>query len=518
MSRRSAGHTPQHPLHWLADVTVSGVTVGGACYLWHSRCYTVDSRILTHVTTIHAPMSINRVPAWLEGIENDDDNEEDQGVKLLELDTEPDPAGFAPELPSSTTPSLASLASLASSSARTRSKFPAKRSLHLLTLQKPVRWSSVSPGYLRQRIASAGAAGTDLFDSIRDVANFGRGHLPLELKDILQTELVLRSPENDACFAEQKYRPPADAEREEMCRLGLDSFSQSELRRLSLYEELRALRRVVTSTRAFKMLPRSEAAWNEHVHGPVLDLAMKACRGVGVENVTHARIAKRFVPITRTGRGLPVAGKMIDFVLLLRPEEDYPRSNPSDLRDDGRELAEQLADFMSRFGIKTFNQSTYVPLRASPTGVFIETMVEAEHYGEGQAQLGLWLASWFGRTRDFPCSTPDTERTARDPNTRKPSVSSSAAEPRHTTQGLSRATALPFLPVILVVCEVWELWFAFDLGDRYDVLGHIKMGATDSIDGLYRIQKVLRLLGGWMVGGFREWVDMVLRAAGNPGS
>jgi len=66
---------------------------------------------------------------------------------------------------------------------------------------------------------------------------------------------------------------------------------------------------------------------------------------------------------------------------------------------------------------------------------------------------------------------------------------------------------LPFLPVLLVVCENWELHFAFDRGGQFEVCGPLEIGSTMTVDGSYRLLAVLRLLAGWVAGGFRGWVE-----------
>lgn len=55
---------------------------------------------------------------------------------------------------------------------------------------------------------------------------------------------------------------------------------------------------------------------------------------------------------------------------------------------------------------------------------------------------------------------------------------------------------LPFLPILLVVCENWELYFAFNKQDRFEVCGPVGIGNTKSIEHLHQLLAVLRLLGG----------------------
>ncbi len=68
-------------------------------------------------------------------------------------------------------------------------------------------------------------------------------------------------------------------------------------------------------------------------------------------------------------------------------------------------------------------------------------------------------------------------------------------------------TNLPFLPVLLVVCENWELYFAFDRDGEFEVCGPLEIGSTVTVDGSYRLLEVLRLLASWVAGDFCGWVE-----------
>jgi hypothetical protein len=115
-----------------------------------------------------------------------------------------------------------------------------------------------------------------------------------------------------------------------------------------------------------------------------------------------------------------------------------------------------------------------------PTGVLVETKVDIRRRAEGKAQLGIWLAAWYGRVAKFA-----------------PLPSGDSGTP----------TNLPFLPVLLVVCENWELYFAFDREGEFEVCGPLEVGSTVAVDGSYRLLEVLRLLASWVAGDFRGWVE-----------
>ncbi|KAI5456201.1 hypothetical protein BGZ63DRAFT_475793 [Mariannaea sp. PMI_226] len=178
--------------------------------------------------------------------------------------------------------------------------------------------------------------------------------------------------------------------------------------------------------------------WNDHIHGPTL---------LEAENITTSGIASTCIPPAR-GELETLRGKMIDYALLLRPD--------GKLKTGIAEFVDSLPD------LKSFNQPTHGPLCEEPTGVLIQT--------KGKTKLGIWLAAWFGRVAKFP---------ARE-GSRK----------------------LPFLPVVLVVCDSWKLHFAFDKGYRYEVCGGLEIGSTGRIGKLYQLLAVLRLLGDWVKGEF----------------
>ncbi|KAI8648935.1 hypothetical protein NCS56_01510700 [Fusarium sp. Ph1] len=156
---------------------------------------------------------------------------------------------------------------------------------------------------------------------------------------------------------------------------------------------------------------------------------------------------------------------MIDYALLLQPDKD---------------LSTRIATFVNEFdGPKSFNQLTHGPLCYEPSGVLVETKVDTRRRAEGKAQLGVWLAAWYGRVAKY--------------------------EPLASSPGNSER--LPFLPVLLVVCESWELYFAFDAGSEFEVCGPLEIGSTMTVEGSYRLLAVLRLLADWVDGEFRNWVE-----------
>ncbi|KXX75012.1 hypothetical protein MMYC01_203929 [Madurella mycetomatis] len=321
-----------------------------------------------------------------------------------------------------------------------------------------------NPRTLRDTVKATGSAqALQLFDNIWRVMQ-GEGYLPRELKGILKEELMV----NDLRFAPiDRVVVTSQKERDDACQLFL-SLGADEGRMLgllTLYSELNAIRDIAATTIRFINTPGPKVTSNDHIHGPILRLAVSSTPHVGAENITQATIAKAFVPAAR-GELETLSGKMIDYALLLRPE---------------KHLAVRVANFVDGFeGPRTFNQSTHGVLCYEPMGLLIETKVDNRRRAEGKAQLGIWLAAWYGRVARFA-----------------PLPSANADTPMN----------LPFLPVLLLVCEKWELYFAFDRDGEFEVCGPLEIGSTVTVDGSYHLLEVLRLLAGWVAGEFRGWVE-----------
>lgn len=331
-------------------------------------------------------------------------------------------------------------------SSRTRSTSPVKNPDELLKLEKPVLWMTPDPRTLRDAVkATESAQALQLFDDVWKVIQ-GEGYLPRELKGILKDELMVnesRFAANDKCGVfEQKER---DEAAQLFPLIGTDEDHMPGL--LALYRELRTIREIVATTIRFINTSRSEATWNDHIHGPILRLAVSSNPHVAAENITQASFAKVFVPAAR-GELEALSSKMIDYAMLLRPE---------------RRLAVRIVDFVDGFdGPRTFNQSTHGALCYEPTGVLVETKADIRRRAEGKAQLGIWLASWHGRVARFA-----------------PLPSADAGTP----------TKLPFLPVILIVCETWELRAARDRGhcDRRRIVPPTRSATAAGKMGRWRI-------------------------------
>ena len=384
--------------------------------------------------------------------------------------------------------SLRPISTSSQSSQSTRSTSPVKRTQDLRKLQKPVRFANQNPRDLAATIASVNAQSLQLFRRINTKVTSQRGILPLELRDELLPELGYGLEDGDDediahLFSTRTTRPTAatsrkalkDRRRQRVIAKGDYDDDGAEgqpknqspqddiLHHLNLLDEFETLLDIVARTSQFKAAPNSEAAWNEEIHSCILRLAMGDWPGVRVENVTRANIAKPFHPLARPELELevPLATKMIDYALLLQPELTDP-------------LSGAIQDFVAKLRYQTFNQSMYEHLRTGPSGVFIETKVETKRYAEARTQLGLWLATWYDRVREF-----------------------------HSTDSL-------VLPVLIATAEAWELWFAIDRCDYFDICGPLSIGGTDNLQSIYLLRYCLSCLGEWMTTDFRSWVKLCI--------
>jgi hypothetical protein len=409
-------------------------------------------------------------------------------------------------------------------------------------LSKPVYWSHSTDFKEIQTALKAFPDVLSIFNEARRIAGHGLQYLPVELKPELQDILAI-DPDLDICFANERL--VGQLTRASRCRAAMihravspTPPTESQLRQIAhvdyLATEMQTLHELADLTNEFKTVPRSEAAWNSGIHKPILRLAVTSCKledqdqdhgsscWAEAENITRANIAKPFLPtadhtIVTSSASLPsssssamsvetsstgighlqftagpsasdkeiqiAAGKMIDFAIVLRPPP------PAIMPDSGESLIRSLYHLVKSLpeGTNFFNQCTYEPLVFSPTGVFIETKIDSRQYAEAQNQLGIWLASWFGRVR---------------------AIREHISELRKDLGSIHT----PCVPVLLVVADAWQLWFAVDGERQIDVLGPVNCGGTSTLDDAYRLFAVLRRLVKWVgKGGFRAWVEEMVK-------
>ena len=366
------------------------------------------------------------------------------------------------EVPSLPPPSPMRAPSTYSTSTK-RSSSPVKSPLDLLTnLGKPVQYELLEENAILRKLKKDPIA--PVYRRIRSLCH--TQYIPMQIRDTLEREEEEEEgdeEEADGLGDEGEPDEPDDKQNGEILGLGLpDSDYGLPLvgaQKVSIHPALAAvlpveadhvlfqlrreftiLQEVVSTTREYTRIPRSEAAWNGAIHCPLLRLATAHIDHVTVEDITRATISPKCSPDGKEfgygngGRATLASGtKMVDYALVL----SAPTSFPSLSRAFGGPLGHAWLDFVGRQHAinpgmpSSFNQTEYPPLRYSPAGLFVETKVDSGSQNEGRTQLGMWVAAWFKRVNAFHLSEP---------------------------------VRPPVVPVLLVYNETWDLYFAADRG------------------------------------------------------
>ncbi|KAM5366093.1 hypothetical protein ACJZ2D_010698 [Fusarium nematophilum] len=251
------------------------------------------------------------------------------------------------------------------------------------------------------------------------------------------------------------------------------------------------LQTIKTRSLSSSNLGRSEAAWNCRVHDPLLCHLTAASPHVEVEPITAARIAKSFRPLSREAvpnlsisasdsgdifetpsvKRAPLATsvhKMVDFALVLRPDEELERLIDAFLSTQPR-------------GLNTINQTMYEPLRRRPAPIFVETKTISGTLDGANVQLGIWVAAWHERIRNIMALTGTSAKVIA-------------------------------LPVVQVMDDVWNISFAVDRDLEIQILqSNLRIGDTSSILGAYQLQAAVAALAKWMKDEFAPWVKHLLQ-------
>ncbi|KAI1127452.1 hypothetical protein F5Y10DRAFT_278130 [Nemania abortiva] len=340
----------------------------------------------------------------------------------------------------------------------------------LLRLKKPVQWNPPDMNDLQRRMMGDTGAEPPLLLSL--INHLNSQYIPHEARELVKRVSLLGST-SDFLFAD------ADATAGNLSLSQIDFITQplgnasdslqraQAAKRLAVLNEYTHLSLIVARTIDYSTLSRSDAAWNEKVYGPMLNLAALHAPDVAVENTTGASIDRRFIPSSVATYNGKLDGGTVDYVLALRPE------------------SKRLQDFISNLDHPLFNQTNYPPLRIWPTGVFVKirAMDHDQSVAEAMIQLSIWVASWFNRISSFPENTPSSSSSKRSP---------------------------PFIPILLVDRGSWDVYFVFDDQSRYNICGPMDMGDTKTVKNAYRLLAGLRDLVNWMATDFHAWVDSCL--------
>ncbi|KAK5732275.1 hypothetical protein LTS12_027154, partial [Elasticomyces elasticus] len=165
----------------------------------------------------------------------------------------------------------------------------------------------------------------------------------------------------------------------------------SERARLGNDLAIREVACICRQARGCQQRNENEAAWNSHVHGPILSLVGElSCHRseIGSTNVTTARLNPRFKPAVELTQP-PLPGKVTDFVFFLEPSDVIERAF-GDL------------PWETNHG-HDFNHTLYGPIANRPIAISMETKREGEGQTTGRAQLEIWVAAHFNRLQEIAC-------------------------------------------------------------------------------------------------------------------
>ncbi|KAH8754076.1 hypothetical protein F5883DRAFT_688463 [Diaporthe sp. PMI_573] len=256
-------------------------------------------------------------------------------------------------------------------------------------------------------------------------------------------------------------------------------------RALEVFNTLNTILDKASQAQTYK---RHEAAWNIHVHSPLLELVFRwsiphygeitePC--ARVESAMSAAIAGNSVPLRRSDPNTapePACSLSLDSELL-NSDTSQDSWAPSDwsisqLRShsakvdyvvaldipDNTQLREVISWTIDNAGLRRHvNHTTYAPLKESPIAISFEMKTEAGA-GDSFAQLGIWAAAWHKRM----------------------------------FEGINGTFV-----------------FACDRGSSIDVYGPVTLGSTDRILSIYALLQSLEAMREWVVGTYntsmKEW-------------
>ncbi|KAK5651305.1 hypothetical protein OQA88_12649 [Cercophora sp. LCS_1] len=229
-----------------------------------------------------------------------------------------------------------------------------------------------------------------------------------------------------------------------------------------------SLQKIVAATGWSIRWRRSEAAWNNHVHTPMLEMALADVEFVQAELITAASILPSFLPRVQLGPASLVEAvsqaKMVDYALVLQPITDPTDSPPTAYQTLLRSLPiDQYA----------LSQTDYGPLRHFPAPVVLETKADSGDLGEAKAQLGVWAAAWFQRMRLL---FPQDYQT------------------------------MP-VPLLIARAEAWTVYYACEREDGISIYGPVVIGDTLTLASIYKLLASLKAIGRWVATEFKEWFE-----------
>ncbi|SCO92822.1 uncharacterized protein FRV6_16950 [Fusarium oxysporum] len=200
----------------------------------------------------------------------------------------------------------------------------------------------------------------------------------------------------------------------------------------------------------------AETTWNSWVHSPVLRLALKDPGSsvfrqiVGYMPCSTASILPDYLP------SLKIA-KKVDFCIYIDPAYDQKHSGSSTL----------ISSMCDRMVDGSINHTDYTPLAERPLAVSIETKKLGENWNKATLQMSVSQAAQWNLIHEI------------------------------TVPGTRPNEALDYIPGIIIQGHNWFLVITTREGKKTVFWNKLDLGATDTIEGIYKLVYGLQVLREW---------------------
>ncbi|KAK7408880.1 hypothetical protein QQX98_008941 [Neonectria punicea] len=229
-------------------------------------------------------------------------------------------------------------------------------------------------------------------------------------------------------------------------------------------------------------LDRSEPAWNNEVHFPLLCLALRP-RIIG-------SVFKRLIKVTTCSTASIIkeyrtlhAPKKIDFCVYIDAQYDT----------DSAETASHIDTLRARLPLLSINPTDDLPLLCYPIAIPIETKRPSEGLDTANLQVATWLSSHFVFLQRL--------------------VDISSLLPLNDSQPIPSLDDIGFLPGLIVQGNVWNFVAATREGSRTVIWSGTILGSTGDIFGIYQIVTALQMLRNWVNTTYWPWLRRVIQRA-----
>ncbi|KAL6399375.1 hypothetical protein AUP68_17921 [Ilyonectria robusta] len=230
-------------------------------------------------------------------------------------------------------------------------------------------------------------------------------------------------------------------------------------------------------------LDRSEPAWNNEVHFPLLSLALRP-RVIG-------SVFKRLIKVTTCStaslikeyRTLHAPHKKIDFCVYIDAQYD----------SDGGKMASHIDTLRARLPLLSINPTDDLPLLCHPIAIPIETKRPGEGLDTANLQVATWLSSHFVFLQRL--------------------VDAGSLLPSDDDQPVPSLNDIGFLPGLIVQGNMWTFVAATREGSRTVIWSGTTIGSTGDIFGIYQIVTALQMLRSWVNTVYWPWLRRVIQRA-----